>query len=251
MLKILFLGKDKPATRRALHYLHQQPDFAVIGLVTDTSTFADFAHGLGITVFTHEQAHGESWETIDLAVSYLYSKRISEPLISSPRLGCINFHPAPLPKYRGVAPYSRAILENEKQYGVSVHFVDKDFDSGDLIGVREFKIDQEKITALGLEQQASRELFLLFVKTMNLFRQGSPPRIPQEPAGAIYTSQQDLDSLREVKASDSPQLVSRKIRAFFYPPHRGAFIKIQGHEFTLFDDDRLSEVASWMKEKSD
>ena len=40
------------------------------------------------------------------------------------RIGCLNFHPAPLPDLRGVGGYNVAILEGMREWGVSCHFVD-------------------------------------------------------------------------------------------------------------------------------
>ena len=62
---------------------------------------------------------------VDLVVSFLFWNRIREPLISLGRIGCLNFHPAPLPDFRGVGGYNVAILEGLREWGVSCHFVDE------------------------------------------------------------------------------------------------------------------------------
>ena len=70
---------------------------------------------------------------VDLVISFLFWKRIREPLLSLGRLGCLNFHPAPLPDMRGVGGYNVAVLEGMSEWGVSCHFVDADFDTGDIV----------------------------------------------------------------------------------------------------------------------
>ena len=53
-------------------------------------------------------AAGATWTS---SISFLFWKRIREPLLSLGRVGCLNFHPAPLPDMRGVGGYNVAVLE--------------------------------------------------------------------------------------------------------------------------------------------
>ena len=78
---------------------------------------------------------------VDVVISFLFWKLIREPLISLGRVGCLNFHPAPLPDFRGVGGYNVAILEGLSSWGVSCHFVDERFDTGDVVEVERFPID--------------------------------------------------------------------------------------------------------------
>lgn len=97
-----------------------------------------------------------SIDKIDLVISLLFWKRIRKPLIQLPRIACINFHPAPLPEFRGIGGYNVAILEDLPYWGAAVHFVDESFDTGDLIDVRHFDIDASRETAFSLEQKTHR-----------------------------------------------------------------------------------------------
>ena len=91
---------------------------------------------------------------VDVVVSFLFWNLIREPLISLGRVGCLNFHPAPLPDFRGVGGYNVAILEGLPEWGVSCHFVDEHFDTGDLVAVERFPIDPDAETALSLDLRA-------------------------------------------------------------------------------------------------
>ena len=82
--------------------------------------------------------------SIDLIISYGFKNLIKEPLISMPKIGCINFHPAPLPDWRGMGGvFNFALYEQVSEWGVSSHFVDNSFDTGDLIKVNNFKINSK------------------------------------------------------------------------------------------------------------
>lgn len=174
---------------------------------------------------------------IDVVVSYLYPKKILSPLYGLARRGCINFHPAPLPDYKGRAGYNTAILDGKTEFGVSAHFIESDeFDSGPIIRVRRFAFDPDTATAFFLEREAQNHLFTLFKQVIRMFLSGRPIKTTQNIGGLYLTSRQ-LEEMKVVNLeSDSPEAVHRKARAFFFPPYRGAIMRIAGKEFTIVDD---------------
>lgn len=80
----------------------------------------------------------------DIAVVCSFNYKIPKVLLDSVKDGFINVHPSLLPKYRGPNPYSVVISENEKETGVTLHFMDETFDTGDIIS-------QKTIQIMGLE----------------------------------------------------------------------------------------------------
>jgi len=70
---------------------------------------------------------------IDLAVVCSYNYKIPKILLNSVKDGFVNVHPSLLPLYRGGNPYSRVIYNNETETGVTIHFMDENFDTGDII----------------------------------------------------------------------------------------------------------------------
>lgn len=181
-------------------------------------------------------------QNIDFVISFLFWERIKKPLIDLPARGCINFHPAPLPDFRGVGGYNVAIAENLPAWGVSAHFVEERFDTGAVIAVDRFSISSQRETAFSLEQKSQQKLLALFRRVMAVALAGSDlPRAPQ--AGGRYVSKNDFESLRRVGADDPPEVVERKIRAFWYPPYGGASVAIHGKEYTLVSDDLLKEIG--------
>ncbi|HEX3278564.1 MAG TPA: formyltransferase family protein, partial [Thermoleophilaceae bacterium] len=176
----------------------------------------------------------------DVVVSFLFWSLIREPLISLGRVGCLNFHPAPLPDYRGVGGYNVAILEGLERWGVSCHFVDERFDTGDLVEVDHFAIDREAETAFSLDLKSQEHLLAVFQRVLGRALAGEP--LPREPQGeGRYLSRADFDELRVVRPGDD---LSRKLRAFWYPPWPGATIEVDGRRLTLVDEQLLSQVAA-------
>lgn len=190
----------------------------------------------------------QSIQNIDLVISFLFAKRIREPLIKLGSRGCINFHPAPLPDYKSRAGYNTAILEQKKTFGVSSHFIDSEtFDAGPIIKVLRFSMDPEKETAWSLEKKTQPKLDQLFEETMKLFMNGKPIRTKKNKGG-LYLTGAELEKLKEVfPEKETPAEIERKIRAFFFPPYHGAYVMLGGKKYTLLGDEMLHTLADLLK----
>lgn len=69
-----------------------------------------------------------------------YGKILPEELLNIPRLGTFNLHPSLLPKYRGPSPIISAILDDQKNTGISIMKLDKEMDHGPILLQKEIKI---------------------------------------------------------------------------------------------------------------
>ena len=69
----------------------------------------------------------------DVIAAVAYGKILPEDLLNTPRLGSINVHSSLLPEYRGAAPINWAILDGKEETGVSIMYMAKDLDAGDVI----------------------------------------------------------------------------------------------------------------------
>ncbi len=69
----------------------------------------------------------------DLIVTAAYGQILPKELLESPRHGCINVHASLLPKYRGGAPIHQAIIDGEKQAGVTIMYMVEKLDAGDML----------------------------------------------------------------------------------------------------------------------
>ena len=260
-MRAIYMGKSKPSTIEGLEYLIEkgvdvvavvapprvQPDLGIRQLV-------NAAHCFGIPTATDNELYyrlsrkkgipqcGYVLENIDLVISFLFWKKIRKPLIDLPKIGCVNLHPAPLPDFRGVGGYNFAIYENLSVWGVSAHFVDESFDSGDIIKVHRFKIDPRHETAFSLEQKSQCLLLDLFKEVVDIALDTSS--LPRSPQGeGRYVTNDDFEELRKIHPDDTLEEVERKIRAFWYPPYAGASIEIQGTEFTVVSKELLKEIS--------
>jgi len=102
----------------------------------------------------------------DLGVSYAYSRRILPPLLNVPKLGFVNFHAAPLPEYKGGDPYSKGVADQVKEWGVTVHYMNEEYDEGEIIDKVMFRLDRIPKSRQEIGEQAYPKLYELFKKTI-------------------------------------------------------------------------------------
>lgn len=250
-MKIVFMGKDKQAAADALRWSAKQ-GIEIVAVVAppaaqtsmDGCKLREVAQALELQLCSESEIYqliardDPRLADVDVVASFLFWKRIRPPLLGMGSRGCINFHPAPLPDFRGLGGYNFAIFEQRTEWGVSAHFVDEKLDTGDVIRVHRFPIDPARETAFSLEQRSLAELLQLYKDVMALLLSKKPlPRQPQGPGR--YITKAEFQELRRIRPEDSPEVIERKIRAFWYPPHQGAFVEIGGKEFTVVSEELL------------
>lgn len=239
------MGKSKRSAAEALSWLVDQgwDVAAVVASQPDRFTRPEqrvdlVAERHGLPLAGEEELYESPPSDVDVVISFLYWRLIREPLISLGRAGCLNFHPAPLPEYRGIGVLNVALLEDAAEWGVSCHFVDEHFDTGDLVEVERFPIEPGA-TALSLDLASQRYLGALFRRVLGSIAAGH--ELPRTAQGAgRYVTREEFEGLRRVQPGDD---LERKLRAFWYPPYPGAVIEVGGRELTLVDEALLEETA--------
>lgn len=248
-MRAIFMGKKKDSVFKALNNVINLgvEIVAVVVPPKDKQSFECFGLPVCSDDDIYKYLEGTkkadfNFESIDIVVSFLFPKKIKKPLINLARIGCINFHSAPLPNYRGWGVYNAAILNGEKNWGVSAHFVDEDFDTGDIIQVDSFDIDVEKETAFSLERRSQNALLKLFDKVMNMVISGKllPRKNQEKNAGKTYTKQETLKH-EIINLNDSTEIINKKIRAFWYPPF-GAQIVLNGEKYFLVNSAIMDDI---------
>ena len=77
----------------------------------------------------------------DLICVAAYGKILTKEILEAPKIACINIHASILPKYRGAAPINRAIIDGEKETGVTIMDMDLGMDTGNIISIERIKIE--------------------------------------------------------------------------------------------------------------
>lgn len=249
-MKMIFMGRKNYAAEMLRWSVNQ--NIQVVAVCTDTDTPGSptqaEANRLGIPVITMEEA--EEYVTshpgeIDLVVSYLYWRKIRKPLIEGPNFGCINFHPAILPDWKGTAGYNVAILNKLPEWGATAHYVDETIDTGAIIRIYRFNFDYRTETAFTLEKKTqSIQMDLYKSVLLDVLEHGRLKCAPQPKTEGTYISRKQMNAM---KVMDINQLAQEdldlKIRAFWFPPYDGAGIIVNGKHYTLINDEILKSLV--------
>lgn len=79
---------------------------------------------------------------IDLVLCHAYMRILPKDVFTLPGKGTINIHASLLPKYRGSSPSRDVLLNNEKETGLTCHYIDEGIDTGDIIYQTGFKVHE-------------------------------------------------------------------------------------------------------------
>lgn len=121
----------------------------------------------------------------DLIITCAYGQILPEILLNNPRLGCINVHASLLPKLRGGAPLHHALIDGYTKTGVTIMYMDKNMDTGDIISQKEYVIkDSDNVGTL--HDTLSTLGTSLLLETLPSIIAGTNKRIPQNDAEATY-----------------------------------------------------------------
>ncbi len=233
----------------------------------------------GIPFFTHPRVNSEEFLGkvaqfgCDLFVSMSFNQIFRAPLAGLPPLGTINCHAGKLPFYRGRNILNWALINDEKEFGITVHYIDEGIDTGDILAQRSFPITDLDDYAT-LLQRAHGGCAELLVQTIKDVQGGRATRRPQSaihPQGFYCVARQPgdealswLQTSREVFnfvraiCRPGPQartfLGGEEIRinrvelvadAPVFKGVPGAVLGVNGRELLVKTADSFVKVAEW------
>lgn len=113
-----------------------------------------------LPLVSEDDLYGLNYDVLFCAI---YLKIFPKKLLEKANLFNINLHPGPVPNYRGCWGYQHSIINNETEYGASLHYMDERIDAGDIIEVKKFPI-LSTYTAKDVYQQTLLSALELFKK---------------------------------------------------------------------------------------
>jgi methionyl-tRNA formyltransferase len=160
---------------------------------------------------------------------------IPQAILEIPKLGCINIHPALLPKYRGRYSTAHAIFNGESQTGVTLHWMDEGIDSGPIILQETIPIEYDD-TAKSLWEKFTLEGGGLFEKFLELWMSGNPiPSKVQDENLATYYPK-GLPNDGKIDWSWPGEKIRNFVRAMTYEPFPPAQFKIGKKSMVIVDE---------------
>lgn len=245
-MRILFMGTPDFAVaslRRLVEDGHQvcgvftQPDKPKNrGMKLQFSPVKAYAVEQGIPVFQPlKMRDGTALATVEslapeLIVVAAYGKILPDEILNFPRFGSINVHSSLLPAYRGAAPINWAILNGEQETGVSIMYMARALDAGDVIRTVKTAIDPEE-NALELTERLALLGAQALSQVIPTLADGTACRTPQDEAKHTYAPMLS----RELSAMDwtqSAQKLHNQVRGLI--PWPCAAAELNGRSFKVY-----------------
>lgn len=159
----------------------------------------------------------------DLGVVAAYGRIIPEHLLNVPRLGMINVHASLLPKYRGAAPVHRAVINGDRETGVTIMRVVKELDAGGMFAKVTRPITSDDTSDV-VERELARIGAELLVTVVDQLAGGTAREEPQDEAQATYaprlTKEEGL-----IDWAQSASQIHNRVRGLYPWPHAYTFLK--------------------------
>lgn len=160
----------------------------------------------------------------DLIITAAYGQIVPQAVLDIPRLGCINVHASLLPLYRGGAPVHQAIIDGQEKTGVTIMYMVKKMDAGDMIAQKETPILEEDTVGILYDRLSDLGAELL-KETLPDILKGINQRIPQDENLVTYAPTLSREDER-LDWNMSARQVYNKVRGT--NPWPGSYTTYQG-----------------------
>jgi methionyl-tRNA formyltransferase len=200
-MRVVFMGTPDFAAviLRALAEAHDvaavvcQPDkpFGRKGVLTPPPV-KKLAAAIGVPVLQPvklkepEFARGLREYRADIAVVAAYGRLLPPPVLRAFPLGCVNAHGSLLPKYRGASPIQTAIMEREKETGITIIQMNEEMDAGDIIHAAKAEIGRDE-TAGELFGRLAGIAAAAALEALSLISSRRAKPVKQDETAATYT----------------------------------------------------------------
>ena len=114
-----------------------------------------------------------------------YGQILPRDVLEIPKIACLNLHASLLPRWRGAAPIQAAIAAGDRETGITVMYMDRGLDTGDVLLQRTIDIVPAD-TGRSLHDRLAKIAPEALLESLELLAKGSAPRIPQDNALATY-----------------------------------------------------------------
>ncbi|MDR1626159.1 MAG: methionyl-tRNA formyltransferase [Spirochaetia bacterium] len=253
-MKILFAGTPAiavPALRAAA------ASHTVVGVLTNPDSPAGRGRGmsaspvkeaaleLGLPVLQPEKLDAAFRGAVrglgpELLVAFAYGRIFGPRFLECFPRGGINVHPSLLPRHRGPSPINAAILEGDRETGLTIQSLALEMDAGDIILQEGFPLTGRE-TAGSLALAAAEKGAALLARALDLIAEGRESRRPQDPAAATYCGLLGRGQ-GKIGWGNSAAHIERMVRAF--DPWPGAWTGFRGAALRILAAEALDRAGA-------
>lgn len=248
MNKVIFMGTPEFSVP-ILQALIEDETIEVIGVVSQPDRkvgrkqvltpppVKQLATAHDIPVFQPEKLSGsEEMQKLiemeaDLIVTAAYGQFVPTKLLNAPKHRAVNVHASLLPKYRGAAPIHYAVLNGDEKTGVTIMYMEKVMDAGDIISQREIPITDEDDTGKLFEKLSLLGRDLLMDTLPSIFA-GKNESIKQNEEHVTFSPMISREQ-EQIDWTKTARQIFNHIRAL--RPAPGAYTLLDGERFKIWD----------------
>lgn len=150
-------------------------------------------------------------------------RMLPEKVWTMPQLGTFNLHGSLLPQYRGAAPINRAVMNGEKETGVTTFFLKHEIDTGNIILQEKISIGENE-TAGELHDRMMHVGAKLVLETVRMIDAGTVKAVPQEFSSTLKTASKIFRDDCRLDFSRTVNELHNQVRGL--SPHPGAFFEL-------------------------
>jgi len=192
---------------------------------------------LGIPVYQPQKIRSEEsvryLESIgaDVIVVVAFGQMLPKSILEMKKYGCINVHASLLPKYRGAAPIQWAVINGEKESGVTIMQMDEGLDTGDMLAKVVVPLD-EKETGGSLFDKLSAAGARLCAETLDMLElgQAAPEKQGESPTGYASMLTKKMGKIDWTKSAVSVERLVRGLN-----PWPSAYTKLNGKSLKIWE----------------
>lgn len=253
-MRVLFMGTPDFAVNTLESLI--QSEHEVIGVVTQPdkpkgrsgkmqfSPVKEKALEHGIDVYQPQKVReAEFIEEVrrmnpDAIVVVAFGQILPKEFLELPKYGCLNVHASLLPKLRGAAPIQWAVIQGEKESGVTIMQMDEGIDTGDILLTERYTLD-EKETGGSLFEHLAEFGGPMILKVLQAAEAGTLQPVPQKEEEHTYVKMLSK-SVGEMDFSKSAVELERLIRGL--NPWPSAYCYLDGKMLKIWEADVLEEA---------
>lgn len=174
----------------------------------------------------------------DIIVVVAFGQLLTERILNLPKYGCVNVHASLLPRLRGAAPIQWSVIDGDKESGVTIQFMEKGLDTGDVIAKTTLTLD-EKETGGSLYDKLMYAGAKLLVETLPRIEQGAVVREKQDDSKSTYAKRLDKKLGKLDFTTQTAEEMERLIRGL--NPWPSAYISLDGKTLKIWSADVIKE----------
>ena len=245
-LKILYMGTPN-FSANLLEWLILE-GFNIIGVVSKADAFIgrkkiltpspvkEVALKYNLPVFTPIRIRNDYDFIVskapDLILTFAYGQIVPKAVLEASRFGCFNFHGSILPAYRGASPIQMALINNEKETGVSLMEMVEAMDAGRVFAIEKFPLtSQDNFKTVSEKMvEASKKLILNHLLSVV---NGLNPGVKQDESRVTYAPILKPNNENISLETESMATILGKIRAF--APDIGVNLRYEETSLKLYE----------------